>query len=76
MCLSHVPLTTKCAAQLTLHLTTISNLTLKEGHSHISVDNIKMDLKCDGVDWIHMVLDKVQWRPIVNTVTNLGVTKR
>jgi hypothetical protein len=32
-----------------------------------------MGLKCDGVDWIQMVQNKVQWRPILNTLTSLGV---
>jgi hypothetical protein len=27
------------------------------------------------VDWIHAAQDKDRWRPIVNTVMNLGVLK-
>lgn len=27
------------------------------------------------MDWIHAALDKDKWRPIVNTVINLGVLK-
>lgn len=27
------------------------------------------------MDWIHAALDKDKWRPIVNTVMNLGVLK-
>jgi hypothetical protein len=41
------------------------------------VDNIKMDLKeigLDGVDWINMVQDRNQWRPLVKTVLNLRVS--
>ena len=27
-----------------------------------------MDFKgCDGVGWIHLVQDRVRWRPVVNT---------
>jgi hypothetical protein len=35
-----------------------------------------MDLKetgWDGVDWIHAVQDRNQWRVLVNTVINLRV---
>jgi hypothetical protein len=66
-------LSAKCAAPLILDLITTSNLTLKERHRQISLDNIKMNFKCDGVDWIQMMQDKVQGRPILKTVTNLGV---
>jgi hypothetical protein len=39
-------------------------------------DNIKMDLKemgIDGVNWIQVAEDGVQWRAFVNTVMNLRV---
>jgi hypothetical protein len=39
-------------------------------------DNIKMDLKdivIDGANRIQLTLDRVQWRPCVNTVMNLRV---
>jgi hypothetical protein len=36
---------------------------------HRWVDNIKMDLRWDGIDWI----DLDQWRALVNAVTNLRV---
>jgi hypothetical protein len=39
-------------------------------------DNIKMDLKetgIDGVNWIQLVQDRVQWRACMNTVMNLRV---
>jgi hypothetical protein len=39
-------------------------------------DNIKMDLReigIDGVNWIHVAQDRVQWRACVNTVMNLRV---
>jgi hypothetical protein len=40
-------------------------------------DNIKMDLReigIDGVNWIQLSQDRVQWRPFVNTVMNLRVS--
>jgi hypothetical protein len=39
-------------------------------------DNIKMDLReigIDGVKWIRLAQDRVQWRAFVNTVMNLRV---
>jgi hypothetical protein len=39
-------------------------------------DNIKMDLReigIDGVNWIQLTRDRVQWRAFVNTVMNLRV---
>jgi hypothetical protein len=39
-------------------------------------DNIKVDLReigIDGVNWIQLAQDRVQWRAFVNTVTNLQV---
>jgi len=39
-------------------------------------DNIRKDLReiCwEGVDWMHMAQDRVQWRAVVNTVMNLWV---
>jgi hypothetical protein len=39
-------------------------------------DNIKMDLSetgIDGVNWIQLAQDRVQWRACVNTVMNLRV---
>jgi transposase len=37
------------------------------------VDNIKMDLREDGMEWIDMAQDRDQWRALVNTVLNLRV---
>jgi hypothetical protein len=40
------------------------------------VENIKMDLremKWDGMDWIDLAQDRVQWRALVNTVMSLRV---
>jgi hypothetical protein len=39
-------------------------------------DNLKMDLReiwTDGVNWIQLAQDRVQWRAFVNTVMNLWV---
>jgi hypothetical protein len=36
-------------------------------------DNIKMDLweiRWEGVDWIHLAQDRVQWRVLLKTVMN------
>jgi hypothetical protein len=37
------------------------------------VDNIKMDLRWDGMEWIGMAQDRDQWRTLVITVLNLRV---
>jgi hypothetical protein len=40
------------------------------------VDNIKMDLReivWNGMDWIDLAQDRVQWRALVNTEMNLRV---
>jgi hypothetical protein len=37
------------------------------------VDNIKMDLRLVGMDWIDLAQDRDQWRALVNTVMNLRV---
>jgi hypothetical protein len=34
---------------------------------------LKWILKCEGVDWIHVAQDRVQWQNLVNIVTNLRV---
>jgi hypothetical protein len=42
-------------------------------------DNIRVDhreIGWDGVDWMHLVQDRDQWRAIVNTVMNLRVQKK
>jgi hypothetical protein len=39
-------------------------------------DNIRMDLRemgLEGVDWIQLAQDRVQWRASVNSVINLKV---
>jgi hypothetical protein len=41
------------------------------------VDNIKMDLReigWGGMDWIDPAQNRDQWRALVNTVMNLGVS--
>jgi hypothetical protein len=40
------------------------------------VDNIKMDLReigWDGMDWIYLAQDMVQWRALLNTVMNFQI---
>jgi hypothetical protein len=42
-------------------------------------DNIKMDFReigIDGVNWIRLAQDRVQWRDFVNTVINILVPYR
>jgi hypothetical protein len=42
--------------------------------SRLEDNNNKMDLKeiwWEGVDWMHLVQDRDQWRNPINTVTNL-----
>jgi hypothetical protein len=39
-------------------------------------DNIRMGLReigWEGVDWMHLVQDRDQWRDVVNTMMNLRV---
>jgi hypothetical protein len=39
-------------------------------------DNIIMDLKgigWEGMDWIHLVQDRDQWRAVANTAVNVWV---
>jgi hypothetical protein len=39
-------------------------------------DNIRMDIReveWEGVDWMHLVQDRDQWRAVVNMVMNLRV---
>jgi hypothetical protein len=41
------------------------------------MDNIKTDLRIlgwGGMDWIDLAQDRDQWRALVNTVMNLGVS--
>jgi hypothetical protein len=52
------------------------NMKGKERSEDLREDNIKMDLReavCEGVDWIHLVQDRDQWRVTENTVMNLFV---
>jgi hypothetical protein len=39
-------------------------------------DNINMDLQeimCEGVDWIKLALDRIQWWVVLKTVMNLRI---
>jgi hypothetical protein len=48
----------------------------KDHWEDLGVGNIKMDLRetrIDGVNWIQLAQDWVQWRACVNTVMNLRV---
>jgi hypothetical protein len=43
---------------------------------HRREDNIRMDLGeigIDGMNWIHLAQNRIQWRAFVNTVMNLRV---
>jgi hypothetical protein len=44
---------------------------------HRGEDDIKMDVEvigCEVMDWIEMDEDRVQWKPLANTVTILEVS--
>jgi hypothetical protein len=39
-------------------------------------DNFRMDIReirWEGVDWMHLIQDRDQWRPLMNTVMSLRV---
>jgi hypothetical protein len=39
-------------------------------------DNIRMNVKeigCEGIEWIHLAQNRVQWQAPMNTVMNLWV---
>jgi hypothetical protein len=41
------------------------------------VNNIKMDVRevrCEGVDWIHLAHEWDQWLAVVNTAMNLRIS--
>jgi hypothetical protein len=43
---------------------------------HRLEENITMDFReigSEGVDWMHLVQDRDQWRAVMNTVMNFGV---
>jgi hypothetical protein len=33
-------------------------------------------IEWEGVDWMHLAQDRVQWRAVVNTITNLWVQEK
>jgi hypothetical protein len=37
-------------------------------------DNIKMEVRCAGSDWIHLAQHTDQWEAYTNKVMNLGVS--
>jgi hypothetical protein len=70
----------QCIQALTLFRVSTENLTFRLGSlgrpRRRWEDNIKMDLKeigFDYVDWIHLVQDRDRWRALVNTVMRLRV---
>jgi hypothetical protein len=40
---------------------------------HMWKDNIKMDFRIDGANWIRLAQDRVRWRDFETTVMNLRV---
>lgn len=45
-------------------------------HTYQWESHHKMDTKetvCDGLDWIHLNQDRIQWRTLISTVMNLRV---
>jgi len=36
-------------------------------------DNIKMDVRCESMDWIDLAQDRDRWRVLVNVIMNLLV---
>jgi len=32
------------------------------------MDNIKVEIKCDGMKWVKLTQDRFKWRAVVNTV--------
>jgi hypothetical protein len=50
------------------------NLNERDHSEHLGVDGkiiLERILGCEGVNWVHMVHDRDQWRALVNTVMNL-----
>jgi hypothetical protein len=39
----------------------------------IGEDDTKMEIGCEGVDWIHLARDRGQWRAVVKSVMNLWI---
>jgi hypothetical protein len=49
-----------------------------QGLRNMLEDNIKMDVReieWGGMDWIHLVQDRNQWKALVNTVIKFGFHK-
>jgi hypothetical protein len=38
-------------------------------------ENLK-EILCEDVDWIHLIQNRVQWRPLLNSVTILQVPQK
>jgi hypothetical protein len=47
---------------------------LLEGPSRSCILISLKEVGCEGVDWIHLAQDRIQWRAVVNTVMKLRVS--
>jgi hypothetical protein len=50
------------------------NLKLQDHSEDIGIDGkIMLEIRWEGVDWMHVAQDRDQWRAVVNMVMNLRV---
>jgi hypothetical protein len=63
-----------------MHKNLLENLKGRDRFGDIVIDgrmtlnNIFKEARCEGVDWIHLAQDRVQWLALVNMVINLWVS--